>query len=77
MPQKQQEEKEVPHNEVIKKRVEGIIGEVDNLLAHYKLAESIYPYYNLEGHSNVSLNSIHIFREANNLKELKHQASAQ
>ena len=74
---KEQEEVEIPQEQVIKKRVEGIISEVDNLLAHYKLAESIYPYYNLEGHSNVSSKSNYIFREANNPKELKHQASAQ
>ena len=59
---------DMTHNEYVKKQLTGLVTEMDTLLGYYKHAESLYPYKNLEGETDVS-NYILIFREVNNLKE--------
>ena len=45
---------DITHDQLVKERVEGVIHEIDYLLGHYKLAESLYPYSHLSGAAHVS-----------------------
>ena len=59
---------DMTYNQYLGMQSKGIVGEMDNLLEHYKLAESMYSYKNLEGENDVRNFLINIFREVNNQK---------
>ena len=57
---------DMTHDEYLYHQAKGVVSEMDNLLQHYKLAESMYSYKNLEGENNVSTFLFNKNREVNN-----------